>query len=243
MNNNITWATAEDARLAELVRTICDTKSTDCRSLNKRETALELLAVVGFDTNKTKIFEIPLDWSSQVCIDFDYFGRSYEVFVGVEYDAKRVCLEIDELIFDKDGDIFERLPFTVDDIHALNKVVMLNGKAVSYKEYVEYSIATHSGKMNGIPSISTSVLCNPNCAKNASIKGAICEKCYARGYAKMRKGLADKLKRNYEFYTTIALTVNDVPFINSAIFRFEAFGDLANTLQFANYCTIAKANP
>lgn len=118
-----------------------------------------------------------------------------------------------------------------------------NGKQYTYKEYILYSIATHSGKMDGIPSISTSVLCNKNCAKNAAIKGSICEKCYARGLAKMRKQLAEKLKANYHFYTTVNLSAEDVPFINSAIFRFESFGDLANVQQFKNYCTIAEANP
>lgn len=61
---------------------------------------------------------------------------------------------------------------------------IFNGKQYTYKQFVAYSIATHSGKMSGIPSISTSVLCNRNCAENAAVKGSICEKCYARGYAK-----------------------------------------------------------
>lgn len=243
MNNNITWETEQNARLADFVRTMCETESTDCRSLNKKGIALNLLSEVGFDADLCEIFEIPLDWSNQVCIDFRYFGRDYEVFAGVEFDAHRICLEIDELVFDKYGEIFERLPFTIEDINALNHITTVNGKPVSYKEYIEYSIANHSGKMSGIPSISTSVLCNPNCARNAAVKGSVCEKCYARGYAKIRKGLADKLKSNYEFYTSVILTAEDVPFINSAIFRFEAFGDIANERQFENYCTIAKYNP
>lgn len=118
-----------------------------------------------------------------------------------------------------------------------------NGKEVSYHDYIMYSIATHGGKMGGISSISTSVLCNENCKRNATIKGSICEKCYARNYASIRKQLAEKLESNYHFYTTVELTVDDVPYINSSIFRFEAFGDLANVRQFANYCTIAEANP
>ena len=124
-----------------------------------------------------------------------------------------------------------------------SNIFTFNGKTYTYKQYVAFSIATHSGKMSGIPSISTSVLCNKNCAENAAVKGSICEKCYARGLAKMRKQLAEKLKANYKFYTTVNLSVDDVPFINSAIFRFESFGDLANVQQFANYCTIAEANP
>lgn len=124
-----------------------------------------------------------------------------------------------------------------------NKIFEANGKQYTYTDYIRYSIANHGGKMEGIPSISTSVLCNPNCARNAAVKGSVCEKCFARNFARLRKTLADKLESNYKFYTTVELTVEDVPFINVALFRFEAFGDLANERQFRNYCTIAKANP
>lgn len=117
-----------------------------------------------------------------------------------------------------------------------------NGKEYTYKDYILYSIAMHSGKMSGIPSISTSVLSNSLCSKHATVKGSICEKCYARNLVKMRKQLADKLTSNYEFYNSVALSVEDIPYINSAIFRFESFGDLSSVLHFANYCTIATAN-
>lgn len=125
----------------------------------------------------------------------------------------------------------------------MNTFITKNGTEYTYREYIEYSIATHSGKLSGIPSISTSVLCNPNCAKNAAVKGSVCAECYARGYAKHRSQLAEKLENNYRFYTSVNLTAGDVPFINSALFRLESFGDLANVQQFANYCMIAKANP
>lgn len=120
---------------------------------------------------------------------------------------------------------------------------IVNGKHYTYKEYILYSIAAHGGKMAGIPSISTSVLKNTNCEKNAKIDGSICSKCYARNYVNMRKGLRNKLESNFEFYTSVLLSPEDIPFINSAIFRFESFGDLANVTQFTNYCTIARNNP
>lgn len=97
--------------------------------------------------------------------------------------------------------------------------------------------------MEGIPSISTSCKLNENCEHNAKVDGSICQKCYASALVGMRRGLREKLEANYNFYTTEDLTAEDVPFINSAIFRFESFGDLANVQQFKNYCTIAKYNP
>lgn len=109
--------------------------------------------------------------------------------------------------------------------------------------FIEKSISIHSGKMEGIPSISTSVKLNPNCARNQACKGSICEHCYANSYADFRKSLREKLEFNTIFYTTLELEKRDIPLINSKYFRFESFGDLINTLQVKNYFTIARANP
>ena len=100
----------------------------------------------------------------------------------------------------------------------------------------------HEGKMSGMLSMSTPCSLNERCAKNAQIKGSICEKCYAQRLMKMRKQLEEKLKKAMHILTTIELEKEDIPFINAAYFRFEAFGDLNNALQFKNYMTIAKYN-
>ena len=108
--------------------------------------------------------------------------------------------------------------------------------------FIERSISIHSGKMEGIPSISTSVKLNPNCKRNQACNSSICKHCYANSYASFRKELRNKLEINTQFYTRYELTKKDVPMINSKIFRFESFGDLINTLQVKNYFTIARAN-
>ena len=108
--------------------------------------------------------------------------------------------------------------------------------------FIEKSISEQSGKMEGIPSISTSVKLNPNCMRNRACKGSICEHCYANAYAGFRKTLREKLEINTLFYTRYELTKKDIPKINSKYFRFESFGDLINTTQVKNYFTIARAN-
>lgn len=104
-------------------------------------------------------------------------------------------------------------------------------------------ITTHEGKMAGIPSISTSSLFNINCRKRCCLENAICSKCYSNHMQGFRKQLREKLARNTELLTTRLLTKLEISnlCIASLYFRFEAFGDLINTIQFTNYCNIAKA--
>lgn len=53
----------------QIVKAICETTSTDCRSLNKAELARELMNMVNIPSSAT-IEEIPLDWNNQVSICF-----------------------------------------------------------------------------------------------------------------------------------------------------------------------------
>lgn len=108
--------------------------------------------------------------------------------------------------------------------------------------YINYSITTHNGKMTGIPSISTSCLCNPHCMARSQDPELICYNCYAMGYCDYRKSLREKLKTNTIFYTTYDIPKTAVPLINTLYFRFESFGDLVNETQVKNYFTIARVN-
>lgn len=101
----------------------------------------------------------------------------------------------------------------------------------------------HSGKMEGMVSFSTNTANNPFCNKMRSIEGCICSKCYAyKMTRRFSKRFSDKLDAN-EWIKTEVLEKKDVPFINAAYFRFEAFGELETFTQLLNYLTIAKYNP
>jgi len=103
----------------------------------------------------------------------------------------------------------------------------------------------HTGKMEGMQSLSTSCKGNPNCAKFAQIEGSVCAKCYAQRMMKMYKNLDGCLEKNAEILSKIDLSKQTelIPQINAAFFRFEAFGDLLNEQHVKNFFTIAKANP
>lgn len=101
----------------------------------------------------------------------------------------------------------------------------------------------HTGKMKNIWSLSTSTKTNPNCERNAQIKGSVCEKCYARKQMKMYKQMSPCYERNAEILTSRLLDDNELPTVPVIYFRFEAFGDLINWVQCANYFRIARKNP
>lgn len=106
----------------------------------------------------------------------------------------------------------------------------------------------HTGKMEGIKSLSTSVLLNPNCQKNRVIPGSICSHCYAETLAKMYASLGARLDRNTKELTTRYLTPEDFNYLKEElekeeIFRFEAFGDLNNEVQLRNYIRICRLFP
>lgn len=111
------------------------------------------------------------------------------------------------------------------------------------RKEIEKAICTnHDGKMKGINSLSTACTINPQCAKNAAVKGSICSKCFAMKYAGMRKALKEKLERNVKLLTAAVLPSESLPLVNSLYFRFEAFGDLMSAAQAVNYFNIAKKN-
>ena len=106
----------------------------------------------------------------------------------------------------------------------------------------------HTGKMEGVKSLSTSVLLNPNCQKNRTVRGSICSHCYADTLAKMYSALGSRLERNTKELTTRFLGSADFEYLEKElkteeIFRFEAFGDINNEMQLRNYFRICERFP
>ena len=111
------------------------------------------------------------------------------------------------------------------------------------KRYPIDICSDHTGKMEGMQSLSTACSTNPCCLRNCRIKGSICEHCYAQTMSKMYKALDARLQHNTSVLTTRLLSPAEIPVINCQIFRFESFGDLHNETHLKNYIAIAKANP
>ena len=101
----------------------------------------------------------------------------------------------------------------------------------------------HSGKMEGMISISTSNLDNTFCAAHKKCEGSICAKCYANAMCKRYSNLNKKLIANGLLLKNHDISIDNMPILNTLICRIESFGDIDNTLQVKNYFTLCKANP
>ena len=105
-------------------------------------------------------------------------------------------------------------------------------------------VSTHmTGKMEGIPAISTAVTLNPVCAARAKVPGSICAHCYAGATLARYSALRGHLEDNFRVLNSRDLLPEELPRICSDVCRLEAFGDLASVVQARNYLRIAYANP
>lgn len=121
----------------------------------------------------------------------------------------------------------------------MKECTVRNSKRISGLHYT----VNHTGKMEGMQSISTSVTTNKRCEKNATIKGSICEKCFASKQVKIFPSMEKPLQQNQKILTREILPMDQIPTIYNKYFRFEAFGDLNNDIQVINYFNHCYKNP
>lgn len=121
----------------------------------------------------------------------------------------------------------------------MKQCTLRNSKRISGLHFT----VNHSGKMEGMVSISTSVTTNERCKKNAEIEGSICQKCFASKQMKVFPSMEKPMVENQRILTSEILPLEKLPIINNLYFRFEAFGDLNNDIQVINYFNICYKNP
>lgn len=102
-----------------------------------------------------------------------------------------------------------------------------------------------SGKMEGVPSISTNCLENPICLARMQNNESVCAHCFAAITESRYKDLREHTTYNYHLLTTELIPRELLPRFNFTVsmVRIESFGDLANELQALNYLNIIAANP
>ena len=98
-------------------------------------------------------------------------------------------------------------------------------------------------KMEGMQSLNTSPSVNPFCLKMRATSGAICQSCYTHRTESWKTNCRPAWVNNYEVLSAKLLKDAEIPYLNVAIFRFQAHGDLANRTHYKNLIRIADANP
>jgi hypothetical protein len=107
-------------------------------------------------------------------------------------------------------------------------------------------ISKMTGKLDGFKAISSNTVTNPYCIKqNASSDDSnICTKCYSHTMLKSyRKNMQPSLERNSIALSNEILSIDDLPLIMDAFFRFNAHGELINDIHLINLVNIAIKNP
>lgn len=101
-----------------------------------------------------------------------------------------------------------------------------------------------SGKMEGIPSISTSCLVNPICIKRMQDGESVCYHCFAAATLERYTAAGSHAENNFHLLNSEVLPLEMLPrFKNVAIVRIESFGDVASVTQAINYLNICRVNP
>lgn len=103
----------------------------------------------------------------------------------------------------------------------------------------------HTGKMDGMQSLSTPCTVNPRCIERMTNGKGICIECYADAMLHQYSNLEKKLHNNARILATRVMTSEEIAAlnINCAYFRFEAFGDVINETHAHNYRNIAASIP
>lgn len=99
-----------------------------------------------------------------------------------------------------------------------------------------------TGKMSGIPAVTSSMLCNENCQAFMNIKGSVCEKCYTKKYLSARPNSEKCYRENTDLLSSSLIPIKQLPFINAALCRLESFGDITNTTHLQNYINLIRKN-
>ena len=124
---------------------------------------------------------------------------------------------------------------------------------------LEYCLChNHTGKMEGMHSISTAVTVNPLCparraaalkaledakAKGIDIPEHICLSCFAEAQLEYQSSTDIKYRRAFEILNYKVYDLEDFPVLNLLVFRIESFGDVASVTQARNYIRLVKRNP
>lgn len=107
---------------------------------------------------------------------------------------------------------------------------------------VHYCI-NHSGKMSGIISLSTSVLCNPICQQRRQEGNSICAHCFAATNMAYRTSMKPVYEKNFRILNGSILDDSVIPVIPSRYGRGESFGDYASANSVINFWKLARKNP
>ena len=164
---------------------------------------------------------------------------------------KKTALKTEKINLDYTNGLYSWFTKTVLSLYVTVSAILKKGKkiysAIEYTSlvYCLWIVNHMARKLEGICSISSSVLDNCFCAAKRKIKGCICEKCYAAQQQDYQTGLKEHNILNGIILRNILIPVKYFKLLKIIFpfLRIESFGDTANVTQARNYIRIIKAFP
>ncbi len=106
-------------------------------------------------------------------------------------------------------------------------------------------LTEHSGKMDGIRSISTNPLTNHFCNKmhDCGNDRVICTHCYATRLVDFRLSLQKHVENNSIALSERVIPMNELPSYTDELIRFDSFGELINETHLINFFNLCYKNP
>lgn len=104
-------------------------------------------------------------------------------------------------------------------------------------------IGTLTGKLQGFHGLTHACTCNEHCAKLAKNPLNVCSNCYGFKGLKVRKSAKAHYERNSALLSERIIPMEELPYINDHVFRFETHGDWINMNSALNEIHIAEKNP
>lgn len=142
--------------------------------------------------------------------------------------------------------LYKVLAFVVDLLNQAVKDLSYVADSVFVALVKSIWIVHHAAlKLEGIDSISSSVIDNIICQCRRKIKDCICKSCYADSQQRRNFGLQEHNIINGIIFRNILIPVKFFRIlpIFSKYLRVESFGDVMNVIQARNYIRIIKAFP
>ena len=99
-----------------------------------------------------------------------------------------------------------------------------------------------TGKMTGIPAVTSSSTCNLHCRRLSALQGSVCAHCYTQKYLQSRPSIQDCYEHNSKLLSNGLILYKHLPFINATLCRLESFGDIINVTHLENYIRLVKKN-
>jgi hypothetical protein len=107
-------------------------------------------------------------------------------------------------------------------------------------------ISTLTGKLEGFRAVNTNTLSNTFCMDmhKKDDPEIVCTDCYSVDMLRgSRKNCVSPWEQNSVTLSQAPLTPAQIPFINDAVFRYSAHGELINETHLENLALIAESNP